>query len=213
MVSMYLSAWAVLVVSQLAPGPNAVLVSQAGMRHGRKIAVIMVLGIASVTVIWCTLAASGLAALLTLHPASGIGLKMIGGGYLLFLGVRSFAFARGRGEPQTQKALAPMAAGAAYWRGVFVNATNPKSLMFWMAFMTWFYGMGASFGQALAFAPLAMLNSVLIYGGYALVFSSAPMRALHARYSFVFDAVFGVCFVALGLYVLLSGVRAAFGGL
>lgn len=72
-------------VAAVTPGPNNVVLWGIGLRHGYRAAVPYLLGILVGMAIMVVATAIGLGALITSNPALGIGLKVVGSVYLLYL--------------------------------------------------------------------------------------------------------------------------------
>ncbi|MEM7567847.1 MAG: LysE family translocator, partial [Pseudomonadota bacterium] len=69
------------------------------------------------------------------------------------------------------------------------------------------FGAGLDGWQVLGFAPIGCASAILVYGAYAWLFSSAPVRGLYARLSRGFEALFGTAFGLIGGGLLIDGLR------
>jgi RhtB (resistance to homoserine/threonine) family protein len=120
------------------PGPNNFMLMRFGMRHGRSSALAAGFGTTLSCIVWCALAALGLAALLAAAPWLYKLLRLGGGLYLLW-----FAWALWRSPPE-QSAPEDGAPGlgwwSAFWQGFAVNMTNPKSVLFFAAIFSAYVG-------------------------------------------------------------------------
>lgn len=213
MLATFLAAWLGVLAAQASPGPNLLAVASAALGDGRRAALLVVAGVASGILVWGVAFALGLSALFESSPHVATALRFVGGGYLLHLGVRALLAAR-RGAPGALRAAAAdgrrrgLSDGAAWRRGLFVVLTNPKAAMMWAAVSAFLVGSGLSGTALLAFAPLASLSALAIYGGYGLLFSSGGAKAVHARVARPLETLFGALFALFGGRLLLDGVRA-----
>ncbi|MCO5730325.1 LysE family translocator [Rhizobium sp. SSA_523] len=206
MLHAYLIALTGIALAQISPGPNLFAVAGAGLGHGRKAAFFVVLGIASAILVWVAAAAAGLGALLTLYPSVLTVMKVLGGSYLCFIGIRALRSAI-RGGPPSIKANEGAWTPCSAWRhGLLINLSNPKSALAWAALATFLYGSGLTGPQVLGFAPLGFLSAIVIYGVYAILFSTGLVRKLQARFTRATDALFGLAFGAIGARILADGV-------
>ena len=96
---------------------------------------------------------------------------------------------------------------AAWRRGFFVVMTNPKALLMWLALATFLFGTGLNPGQVLLFGPVVALSATLIYGFYGVMFSTGLASRGYARFWRWIEAAFGTAFSALGLTLIISGLR------
>jgi threonine efflux protein len=93
-------------------------------------------------------------------------------------------------------------ARALYRRGVLMHLGNPKSVLSWLAIMTLGVGAHASRERiAAAFLGCVTLGTVL-FGGYALLFSTAPIVRGYARARRWIEGTLAVVFTGAGLKLL-----------
>ncbi|KQX39988.1 threonine transporter [Devosia sp. Root436] len=193
--------------AQASPGPNMFAVIETALGRGRRSALLVVAGIASGTLVWAAIASLGLGAVFTAVPALLTALKFIGGAYLCYLGFRGLrAVLRGT-EAALRAETRPLSDPAAWRRGFFVVMTNPKALLMWLALATFLFGAGLNAAQVLAFGPVVAISATLIYGFYGVMFSTGLASRGYARFWRWIEAAFGTAFGALGLTLLISGLR------
>lgn len=209
-VSIYLLVLAGIVPAQLAPGPNLVAVAGVALGEGRRNAAFVAFGVATAIFIWVSLSAFGLAAVIAVFPPLMTAMKILGGGYLLFLAIKSARAALSGAPPRFNAGEeAPRRRRQAFRRGLLVNLTNPKSAMMWAAVATFMIGAGLTPWQVMAFAPIGFASAFAVYGSYAVLFSSAPARRAYSRFAKVFEGVFAAAFGVLGGQLVVSGIREA----
>lgn len=194
-------------LAQMAPGPNLLAVAGMALGQGRLPALFVSFGVASAIFVWVLLVTFGLAGLLAIYPGLLTAMKFLGGGYLCYICGRAF-YAGWSGKAPNIKAIdGQMKPTAAFMRGFLVNMTNPKSALMWSAVATFMYGSGLTASQVLWFAPLGAFTALMIYGTYALVFSTGVIRALYIRFSRWFEFAFGAAFGAIGGSLVLDGLK------
>src|SRR5262245_36308167 len=123
-----------LLILDLTPGPDMMLVMARGVGQGRKVALMTMVGMTMVAGgVQVALLVLGIASLLQAHPEALILLRWIGAAYLIWLGMR-LVLSRGRKD-----AAGDDVAGISAWRamreGAINSLTNPKSLLFMFAFL------------------------------------------------------------------------------
>lgn len=193
-------------ITSATPGPATLAIAGTSMNSGRPMGLALAAGITTGSLAWSVAAALGLGALMLAHAWVIELVRYLGAGYLLYLAFRS---ARSAMTPGTIK-VRPVAArslAAAYAKGMAIHLTNPKAILFFGSL----YAIGIP--QQASFADLALvicavgLQSILIFHGYALLFSSAPMMAGYARLRRWFEAVFAMAFGAASLKILTARVE------
>lgn len=193
-----------LALAQIAPGPNLLAVAGAALGQGRRDALFVTLGVACGILVWASLTAFGLAGLLQLYPSLLTALKLAGGAYFIWLGLRALrAVLTGRSRTLQARKAARSDFGS-WRRGFLVNLSNPKAALLWTAIATFLYGAGLSTPQVIGFAPLGFASAIVIYGGYSLLFSSGVAQRAYLRFSKIFEILFALAFAALGGKLILD---------
>lgn len=138
--SQLLAFLATALVLTATPGPDNLMVLSMGMSRGRKAGVVFGLGCALGCLSHTLLAVVGVSAIVAASPLAFTALKVVGGCYLLWMGVQALRHA-GR--------VAPGSAGAGeaplrtlFAKGLLANAINPKVGLFFLAFLPQFVEAG-----------------------------------------------------------------------
>ncbi len=197
----YLGFLAAVLVFQAVPGPGTVAILTATARGGVRGGVGAVAGTLAGDFAYMLAAVLGLAAVLAAYPAVLAGARWLGIGYLGWLGVRLLVErARGGAVP------APPARGQAFRQALAVSLTNPKVILFFLAFFPLFLGPAPRPGTLAAL----MLHVTLLSGLYQLgivVAGHAVARRL-ARWpaaGTVARRLAGLALVAFGVRLALDG--------
>ncbi len=126
-------------VAMIAPGPDMMFVLASGARGGPRVGFLAAVGVASSEVIHIAATAAGLSALFAAAPAAFTALRIVGAGYLTWLGVQAVRSAlRGGSLAAATTAAPPITGRAAYLRGALTNLVNPKMITFSIAFLPQF---------------------------------------------------------------------------
>ena len=160
----------------IVPGPAVLLVLTRTAQGGRPVGIATGAGIATGDLVHTLLAAVGLSALLMTSSLAFSVVKLCGAGYLLWLGVRALLEkpAAVRAEAAPTPGVSAISPGRAFWQAVPAELLNPKTALFFLAFMPQF--VHAERGQALG----QFLVLGLVFVAMSLVYSSA--LAVVARY-------------------------------
>jgi len=194
--------------AQAAPGPNFVAVAAAALGQGRRAGVCVTLGVTSGVLIWVSAVALGLAAVLKLFPVLLTAMKILGGAYLLYVSAKAVRAMLTSGTKSTVSASTLRSTDLANWRlGLLVVLSNPKAGLMWIAIASFLFGQGLSAGEVLAFAPVGALSAFLIYGCYAVLFSTNAITRVYQKFQRAFEAAFAAAFGAMGAALMMSGLR------
>lgn len=145
---LFLAAAALLAIT---PGPGLLYIAARSLAGGRRAGVLSSLGTAVGGMMHVAAGAIGVSALVLASAELFAALKFAGALYLLWLGWRTFRSA------DTAAVAAPPAAGRAFREGAVVEALNPKTAAFFLAFLPHFVEPGAGAPVALQFAALGTL--------------------------------------------------------
>ena len=198
-----LAALGLLVV----PGPAVLYIVTRSIHQGRASGLVSVLGVATGSLVHVVAAALGLSALLMSSAAAFEAVKLLGAAYLIWLGIRTL---RGRDDEDLPEGREPAKLSRAYTQGVVVNILNPKTALFFLAFLPQFVdpGAGRPAPQMLVLGALFAMLGVLSDGTYALV-ASRLGEWLRARRTFARNRryVSGSAYITLGAIAALTGHR------
>lgn len=124
------------ILLNLTPGPDTAFILGRSIAGGRRVGIASALGIGVGSVFHTCAAALGLSAVLA-ASAWAFGLvKLLGAGYLIFLGVRMLLQNSAIvGSTSEAKAVSP---ATAFTQGVLTNILNPKVALFFLAFLPQF---------------------------------------------------------------------------
>jgi len=117
------------------PGPAVTYVVSRSIGHGRAAGLVSVTGIVVGTLLHVTAATLGLSALLASSALAFQFIKYLGAAYLIYLGIRTL----GRdGSQLLQAASGECRLLRIFVQGVLVNLLNPKTALFFLAFLPQF---------------------------------------------------------------------------
>lgn len=194
---------AAAIVITIAPGPDNLMVLALGMARGRRAGLAFGLGCAVGCLSHTVLAALGISALIAASASTFTTVKIVGGGYLLWLGIQALRKARpaGAGRPPPELDVRHLFA-----RGLLANAINPKVILFFLAFLPQFVDVGRAHAgwQMAQLGVIFTLQAALIFG--AIGWSAGRLGQWLTRRPSIgvwLDRVAGVIFVALGLRLIV----------
>ncbi|WP_072478523.1 LysE family translocator [Amycolatopsis australiensis] len=193
----------VVILGAMSPGPDFVVVTRSSLTGGRRAGIAAGAGIALGVFAWVVAIAFGVAAVLTASAVAFSVVKLVGGAYLVFLGVKAWLAVR-RGEYRDlgeATSARPLTAAAAFRQGLFTNLLNPKVAVYFLALLPQFLPAGGATLQTLELAAIATAGTVLWFVTLALVVGALRRFFGSARVRRGLDAVLGSVLVALGLKV------------
>jgi threonine/homoserine/homoserine lactone efflux protein len=148
----------------ITPGLDTALVLRTAAVEGPRRAMQAGIGICCGLLIWAVIAGLGLGALLAISKVAYAALRIIGAGYLLYLGARMIV--RAGTSARTSEAEGAHSAGSAldggwFVRGVLTNLLNPKVGVFYVTFLPQFIPAGVSvLGMSVLLATIHAVEGV-----------------------------------------------------
>ena len=197
--ALWLFAGAALVLL-LIPGPAVLYIVAQSAQHGRVAGLVSVAGIHLGTFVHVAAAAVGLSALIVSSAVAFSVVKFAGAAYLVYLGLRRI-LAREPAAVQVETPEQPRR--SLFAQGIVVNVLNPKTALFFLAFLPQFVDPDrAVWPQVLVFGLTFVLLGFVSDGLYALA-AGTLARWLRERRRLVSYAS-GTVFVGLGVSAALA---------
>jgi threonine/homoserine/homoserine lactone efflux protein len=178
------------------PGPAVLYIVAQSVPGGRRAGVVSALGVSTGGMFHVMAAVIGLSAILAASAEAFTVVKLLGAAYLIWLGIRTLSSRDERIGGRRQEPTL----GHTYRRGVIVNVLNPKTALFFLAFLPQFVDSdGSTRGQlavlGLLFVSIALASDLV----WALVAGTAGGMLRRSRTFLRMQRfVSGTIFVALG---------------
>jgi threonine/homoserine/homoserine lactone efflux protein len=189
------------------PGPNMLLVLSNSARFGLRGAMITMVGCMTSLLAMMSISAAGLGALLQMFPAVFDALRLAGAAYLAYLGIKSWRSPVHNQVVEAIKVIAPSVKSSALFRqGVLVAASNPKAILFAVAFLPQF--INPQNAQLPQFAILLLTFAVIEVSWYFVYAVSGKRLSAYLERASVlrlFNRVTGGAFV--GFAAMMAAVR------
>jgi threonine/homoserine/homoserine lactone efflux protein len=125
------AAFALIII----PGPAVLYIVSQSVGQGRVGGLAAVLGVETGAFVHVAGAALGVSAILASSATAFSALKLAGGAYLVVLGIRRL---RERDDDSAPGTARPRPLASIFRQGVIVNALNPKTALFFLAFLPQF---------------------------------------------------------------------------
>jgi threonine/homoserine/homoserine lactone efflux protein len=192
-------------VLAITPGPGVFYIVTRSLVQGRRYGLVSVAGVALGNLGNALAASLGLAAVFAVSALAFTVVKYAGAAYLVWLGVRML-----RAPLTTQRTDAPTAAslGRVFRDGFIVALLNPKTAVFFAAFLPQFLTAGvAPIGQSMALGALFVAIAAVTDSAYALAAGAIAPGLRGAGLRRGSRALGGSVFIGLGIFTALAGSR------
>jgi threonine/homoserine/homoserine lactone efflux protein len=154
------------------PGPAVVYIVTRSVAQGRAAGLVSVVGIHVGSIVYVLLTSLGMSALLLASSTAFEIVKWLGVAYLVWLGIQKLWLQRTDDGSVEEPPV--MSKWRIFAQGVLVNVLNPKTLVFFVAFLPQFVdpALGGVAGQLLFFGVGFIVLGIISDGAYALLASA-----------------------------------------
>lgn len=180
------------------PGPSVAMVVANSLVGGTRAGAATILGVQIVMLPMVVVVAVGLQAVMELVSDAFDIIKLVGAGYLIWIGFKMFTSS---GRLDLRAAGQRMPLGRHVWQGILVNGSNPKTLLFLGAFLPQFVDLSRpAFGQIMVLGLLVMAVALVTDMFYAVIAGRAGLLLTAARLR-VMNRVSGVILMIGGVWL------------
>lgn len=195
----------VVMLGAISPGPDFAVVVRRSAVSGRGYGMAAAAGIAVGVFCWVVAAATGIAALLAASAMAFTVVKVVGAGYLGYLGVKALLAARRGGAVQLDVPSAGKSSSwAAFGEGLLTNVLNPKAALFFVALVPQFV---TSSGSVLALSGVALGLTVVWFVVVANLVTALRRVLARPAVRRGMDGLTGAVLIGLGVKLALSNAN------
>jgi len=196
-----ISIWSIAVIT---PGPNLLITIQTTVNHSRLSGMSIVLGNCTGTIIWAVFGYFGITYLFSLSPWIYITLKIVGGGYLICLGIKSVIILYRRNTRFNEPQNRPQKLFTNWQKGLITNLSNPKTAMF----VTSLYASALPQEPSLLIGIMCIMLmttiSLLWYSAVVFLLSAKRFGDFYKRGQDWIQGFAGVVFIAFGMKLVFG---------
>jgi threonine/homoserine/homoserine lactone efflux protein len=191
----------------LVPGPAVLYITARSASQGRTAGLVSVLAIETANFTQAIAAAFGLAAILYSSAMAFNLVKYLGAAYLIYLGVHKLFFSK---DSDANEEVKPESLWHIYWQGFAVNILNPKTALFFFAFLPQFVDpqRGSATSQTLLLGAIFVGLAIVTDSMYAMLASSVAGKLKGSKNFQRGGRYFaGLIYIGLGITTALTGSK------
>lgn len=210
LISMFAAVAIAHFLALLSPGPDFVLVVKSAVRNRSKGAFGVALGIATANAVYIGLCLVGVGSILAASVPVMIGLKIIGGLFLIYLAMQAL---RARKASYQQIAVEDSAAanspnsfGYEFFTGFMSGILNPKNLLFYLSLFT--VVLTGEVSMTFKFALGIWMTSIVFLWDSAIILllSTEKVRNRFTKVAYYIDKMTGAILGLIGISVVKSAL-------
>ncbi len=187
------------------PGPAVLYIVTRSVTQGRRAGLISVLGIHLGSLVHIAAAVAGLSALIAASATAFAAIKWAGVAYLIYLAVMAY---RSAGQKSEVGHAEPMSERRIFWQGAMVNVFNPKTALFFLAFVPQFVDptLGNPTLQLVVLGAVFVIAGMISDGTYAMLAGAAGVRFLRREsWRHAQGYLAGTIYLGLGIAAAFTG--------
>lgn len=185
------------------PGPNVLIIFSTSVKHGASRGLQTVAGTSLAMLIQLIIAGIGTSWFIQLLAEGFYILKWLGVAYLLYLGLQHLSHAISVRETETQ-----LMASTSFKRGFIISLTNPKTILFFSAFLPQFVSATSNYFQQISILSFTfLLIAIIINSSYAILSAKLQPFLRNRNLSRIQNGFSGLLF--LGACTWLATTRRA----
>ena len=198
--ALLLVAWA---VGGASPGPATLAIAGTSMERGRAAGLAVAGGIVCGSASWGIAAALGMSALMLANAWIVEILRYVGGPFLIYLAYKALRSAM-QDKPLSTASAKRGDLRALYVKGLALHLTNPKAIFGWGAMFAVVVPPTSSPDVVLQTFLALISVSMLVFFGYALLFSMGAFVRGYQKMRRAFEVTFALLFGAAGVKIMMT---------
>ncbi|KHA70471.1 lysine transporter LysE [Pseudomonas chlororaphis] len=195
---------AITMLAVISPGPDFAMVTRNSYAFGRQSGLMAALGIACGVQVHVFYTVFGVAVIITQSPLLFMAMKLLGAGYLVYLGIKSIT--NTAVLTFTEAGDSAPSSWAVFRSGFLTNALNPKTMLFVVAAYSQFVQAGSSLASNFAYGLFMSLAHWVWFSLVALFFSTDRLRRRMLEKQRIIDRVIGTALIGLAACLLIPGI-------
>lgn len=192
------------ILAAASPGPDFILVSQQTLTNGKKAGLMCSIGIALGLSIHIVYSAFGLAAVIVNSANALWVIKILGGGYLLYLGVKGLSSKPNSHQEDHNVKVIKYSAKKSIGMGFLCNALNPKAPIYFLSLFTVVLSPDMPVYQIAIYGIWMMVIQLAWFSTVVGVLSRPTVNQHFKKFGHWIDRILGGAMIALGIKVIAT---------
>jgi threonine/homoserine/homoserine lactone efflux protein len=189
------AVFAVFIPALILPGPDFVGVARSSLTRGTAAGLLTTLGVTIGLGMYATLSLLGLSAVLVKYQWLTWAVRVLGGGYLVYLGIKLLRAKPGKVD---DAAVQGPLRGNALLFGFFVTLTNPKAIVLFASVFATAVTASTPYWLMALMIGLVMASALIWYSIVSLFMSSPPVMRRFQNARHWIERIAGASFILIG---------------
>lgn len=190
-------------LAAVSPGPDFVMTVRNSLCYSRRAGIFTSIGIVAGLMIHLCYCAAGIGYIISKSDVLFTLIKIVGAGYLVYMGVGSFLSAKSKLDLSGVSTGPDLSGFQAFKMGFLTNVLNPKATLFFLSLFSFVIGSSTPFCIVLIISLIIVLTALAWFIIVSLFFTQKRVQNAFLRYEVLINRILGGFLVLLGVKVAL----------
>lgn len=191
-------------LAAISPGPDFVITVRNSLCYSRRAGIFTGLGISMALCVHLFYCAAGIGYIISTSVVLFAILKVLGAGYLIYLGLSSF-LAKGSNIDLTEERVGTdLTRLKAFRMGFLTNVLNPKATLFFLSLFTLVIGNSTPVYIILTISAIIILTAFTWFSIVSIFLAQQNVQRVFLKYEKIINRTLGGFLVFLGIKILLT---------
>lgn len=205
--SIILTVAVVHLLAVISPGPDFVMVTRNSLIYSRKTGIFSAIGLGLGVIVHVTYSLLGIALIISQSIILFNIIKLLGAGYLIYIGVRSLISKSSNLKLTTEDHKSDISIAKAIRIGFLTNVLNPKVTLFFLSLFTLVINPSTPLGVKLFMGAEMSVVTSLWFSLVAYLVSHHFVKSRFQKIQHIAERFIGVILIGLGIKVALSTTK------
>jgi RhtB (resistance to homoserine/threonine) family protein len=191
-------------LAAVSPGPDFVMTARNSLCYSRRSGIFTSFGISVGLLVHLFYCAAGIGYLISTSPLLFSLIKLLGAGYLIYMGIGSF-LAKGSKLESMEEATGPdLSRLQAFKMGFLTNVLNPKATLFFLSLFTFVIGNATPLYIVLTISLIIVVTAIVWFVIVSIFFTQKKVQRAFLKYEKSINRLLGSFLIILGVKVALT---------
>lgn len=190
-------------LAAVSPGPDFVMTVRNSLCYSRRAGIYTGIGIVAGLFIHLFYCAAGIGYVISKSEVLFTLIKIVGAGYLIYMGVGSFLSRKSKLDLSGESALQDLTRFQAFKMGFLTNVLNPKATLFFLSLFSFVIGSATPVYIVLIISLVIVLTALAWFIIVSVFFTHRKVQNAFLKYEVAINRVLGGFLVLLGIKVAL----------
>jgi len=188
----------------ISPGPDFVMAIKNSLQYSRKTGMWTAVGFGLGIAVHISYCLAGLALIISKSIIVFNGIKLLGAGYLIYIGIKSILSRASVIKVEEFQQKQNITAGQAIRMGFLTNILNPKATLFFLGLFTLVINPQTPKIIIGVSSLVMVINTIIWFSLVATFFTQKKVQNIFSRFQGIFNKTFGGLLIVLGIKIALS---------